>query len=260
MKINTKLKLFDITLKYGDKEIQPNGKVGVKVELKDDPIKEPKVVHFGENAEVLDATASEDGSVVSFETDGFSVYAIVGTSTTVQYLTADGKTLNVSVTFDPREELPAGAKLEVSEVTYEDDPGAYAQRNERLAEALSEQYGNVAITDVRYLNISVVLPDKADEEYEPVYPVEVKISYTEPIDTTNPGEYEDYNDGSTKVDPDIGNHIVGVHYTEDGAEFLETVDESTNTGVSETVTKTDSLRIRMGSRSTILPISMNIKS
>ena len=87
---------------------------------------------------------------------------------------------------------------------------------------------------------SPVVWRNAKKEYEPVYPVKVKVDYTETMDTTNPGEYKDYNDGSTKVTPDIGNHIVGVHYTEDGAEFLETVDESTNTGVSETVTKTDS--------------------
>ncbi len=171
---------------------------------------------------------------------------IVGTETiSTQFITADGKTLSVTATFDARELLPKDAVLEVSEVTYEDDPDAYAKRNERLAEALFEKYGNVAITDARYLDISVMVPDEsvggdAKKEYEPVYPVKVKVDYTETMDTTNPGEYKDYNDGSTKVTPDIGNHIVGVHYTEDGAEFLETVDESTNTGVSETVTKTDS--------------------
>ena len=197
-----------------------------------------------EDALVYGGKTYVDGMQVT--TDKLPVYGIVGTETiSTQFITADGKTLSVTATFDARELLPKDAVLEVSEVTYEDDPDVYAKRNERLAEALFKKYGNVAITDARYLDISVMVPDEsvggdAKKEYEPVYPVKVKVDYTETMDTTNPGEYKDYNDGSTKVTPDIGNHIVGVHYTEDGAEFLETVDESTNTGVSETVTKTDS--------------------
>ena len=127
-----------------------------------------------------------------------------------------------------------------------DDPEAYAKRNARLADVLFEQYGNVAITDVRYLNISVMVPDTAGgdgnqawKEYEPAYPTEVKVSYTTPMDTTNPGEYEDYNDKSIKVVPDIGNHMVGVHYTENGSELLNTNDEDTGAGISETVMHTD---------------------
>ena len=55
--------------------------------------------------------------------------------------------------------LRKGAKLEVSEVTYEEDPEAYAKRNERLAEALFEEYGNVAITDV---GVAVTTMKKSD--------------------------------------------------------------------------------------------------
>jgi hypothetical protein len=86
----------------------------------------------------------------------------VGTETiSTQFITADGKTLSVTATFDARELLPKDAVLEVSEVTYEDDPDAYAKRNERLGEALFEKYGHVAITDVRYLDISVMVPDES---------------------------------------------------------------------------------------------------
>ena len=250
-------KFYDIAFVYEGVEIEPSGNVNVRIEYKQaveiEKTTTVDTIHFDKNdeekAEVIDSDTEgteKEVEAVQFESDRFSVYGIVGTETiSTQFITADGKTLSVTATFDAREMLPKDAVLEVSEVTYEDDPDAYAKRNERLAEALFEKYGNVAITDARYLDISVMVPDEsvggdAKKEYEPVYPVKVKVDYTETMDTTNPGEYKDYNDGSTKVTPDIGNHIVGVHYTEDGAEFLETVDESTNTGVSETVTKTDS--------------------
>ena len=250
-------KFYDIAFVYEGVEIEPSGNVNVRIEYKQaveiEKTTTVDTIHFDKNdeekAEVIDSDTEgteKEVEAVQFESDRFSVYGIVGTETiSTQFITADGKTLSVTATFDARELLPKDAVLEVSEVTYEDDPDAYAKRNERLAEALFEKYGNVAITDARYLDISVMVPDEsvggdAKKEYEPVYPVKVKVDYTETMDTTNPGEYKDYNDGSTKVTPDIGNHIVGVHYTEDGAEFLETVDESTNTGVSETVTKTDS--------------------
>ena len=250
-------RFYDIAFVYEGVEIEPSGNVNVRIEYKNalEVQKDDNVdaIHFDKNndekAEVIDSDtqgSAKEVEAVEFKSDQFSVFGIVGTETiSTQFITADGKTLSVTATFDARELLPKDAVLEVSEVTYEDDPDAYAKRNERLAEALFEKYGNVAITDARYLDISVMVPDEsvggdAKKEYEPVYPVKVKVDYTETMDTTNPGEYKDYNDGSTKVTPDIGNHIVGVHYTEDGAEFLETVDESTNTGVSETVTKTDS--------------------
>ena len=255
------VKAVDITFRNAKgEEIEPL--LPVRVTMTSDTIKESEnvvIVHLDDEdedknevikqkeekeLEQLEIEPAEDQVV--FDAEKFSKYVIVGTETiTTQFITADGKTLSVTASFDAREVLPKDAVLEVSEVTYEEDPDAYAKRNERLAGVLFEEYGNVAITDVRYLDISVMVPDEsagegAKKEYEPVYPVKVKINYTEAMDTTNPGEYKDYNDGSTKVTPDIGNHIVGVHYTEDGAEFLKTVDENTNTGVSETVTKTDS--------------------
>ncbi len=70
-----KAKLFDITIKNDSEEIQPNGTVKVDVKLKDEAFEKAAVVHFGEETEVLYAEVEED--VVSFETTGFSIYAIV---------------------------------------------------------------------------------------------------------------------------------------------------------------------------------------
>ena len=73
----TYAKLLDISIVYEDQEIQPNGKVGVEIQLKDsEDISNPQVVHFGQETEVLDVAKTENG--VAFATTGFSVYAVIG--------------------------------------------------------------------------------------------------------------------------------------------------------------------------------------
>ena len=70
-------RLFDIRIVSDGLEVQPaeGSVVSVRVELADSDSSELSVVHFGEEPEILD-NASENGSV-TFETQGFSVYAIV---------------------------------------------------------------------------------------------------------------------------------------------------------------------------------------
>ena len=73
----TYAKLLDISIVYEGQEIQPNGKVGVEIQLKDgEDISNPQVVHFGQKTEVLDVAKTGNG--VAFETSGFSIYAVVG--------------------------------------------------------------------------------------------------------------------------------------------------------------------------------------
>ena len=73
------MKLLDITIVGKDgTEYQPNSNVAVTVELlekKADATEAMRVVHFGNEPEELDA--SVDGSIVSFETDGFSMFSLV---------------------------------------------------------------------------------------------------------------------------------------------------------------------------------------
>lgn len=59
------------------KEYQPaeGSSVDVKIRMQNTPENELSVIHFGEEPEILDSTVS--GDAVSFETTGFSVYAIV---------------------------------------------------------------------------------------------------------------------------------------------------------------------------------------
>ena len=75
----TYIRLFDIKL-YGTesgKYYQPNSPVTLSIRLADrEEIEEPvvRVIHFGENVEQLKSTV--DGNVVTFTTNGFSVYTL----------------------------------------------------------------------------------------------------------------------------------------------------------------------------------------
>ena len=89
------VKLLDISIVHDGSKIQPEGGVDVSIQVKDadldDNREDISVVHFGDRTEVIDASVSSDNNKVSFETDGFSIYAI--TSTPVTNL--DGKTLAI---------------------------------------------------------------------------------------------------------------------------------------------------------------------
>ena len=84
------MKLLDITIVGKDgTEYQPNSNVAVTVELlekKADATEAMRVVHFGNEPEELDA--SVDGSIVSFETDGFSMFSLVDVTLFGQVLKA----------------------------------------------------------------------------------------------------------------------------------------------------------------------------
>ena len=104
------LKLLDISIvdQNGDKVLL-DAPVSVKIRLLDreemEGAAETKVVHFGEETEVLENDT--DGDTVSFDTEGFSVYAVV----TIENLSElDGKTFGIintlAVTSSPTRPSP----------------------------------------------------------------------------------------------------------------------------------------------------------
>lgn len=71
-------RFFDISIMDGNREIQPDGAVTVKVTLEDAvEADEVKAVHFGDEVTVLDVV--EDAGTLSFQAESFSVYGIVYT-------------------------------------------------------------------------------------------------------------------------------------------------------------------------------------
>ncbi len=71
------IKLLDISIVKDGKEIQPDVPVSVSIELKDKyDASNTQVIHFEDEPVLMDADTN--GNTVSFETPGFSVYAVVG--------------------------------------------------------------------------------------------------------------------------------------------------------------------------------------
>ena len=102
------------------------------------------------------------------------VTTIVGTEQIiVDYLTADGKTYQITVTFDEKEELSADMELVVSEIP----EGSYSY-NDYLEKTAQAMWLDSAedIAEARFFDIEI---QKDGSKYEPVYPTTVNIQYQE---------------------------------------------------------------------------------
>ena len=212
-------------------EIQPD--VPVQVTLKDSTLadlSDPVVLHIADDGELSEVPQYVDGvlqpltsvsnsasfyvvndvaatQMLSFEAESFSTYVIAGqVSLSDSFLTDDGLTCTVTVTYDESAGIPEGASLQVTEVA----PGSEEeqQRRDRMGDALIQQYGSVAIADVRFLNISILVDGQPFEAL--AAPVDVKIVYSDPMQT----EPEDTG---------YENEVVVIHYKDDQTrEFLNT--------------------------------------
>ena len=113
-----------------------------------------------------------------FEAKDFSVYAVVTTIETT-YITADGETYGIKVTYGEDAGIPEGAALEVRELSEEE----YTDYRARTAEALGCQEN--AIGYLKLLDISIV---KDGEPIQPQAKVDVEIRL---LDKTQSGEKEE---------------------------------------------------------------------
>ena len=167
-------KALDISILYNGQKLQPDGSVKVEVNLLDkDKEILADVIHFGKETEVLNTETTEE--TVAFETDGFSVFAFVGTQTlATQYITASGETYEITVTYGPEAEIPQDAVLAVSET--EEGSKKYENYIDQAAQVLGEEGSPAAVSNARFFDISIL--DRHGREVEPACPVEVHISYT----------------------------------------------------------------------------------
>ncbi len=140
----------------------------------------------------------DEDNEIQFESDAFSVYVLVGTETiTAEYLTADGRTLTVTVSTHDHEAIPATAVLEVTEIGEEDE--GWNERSVRLAEVLSNAYGNVTISDLRALTINILedgTPVETDASFE------VKFGYNAVLNTEDTAEYYYDEEAGRELRPD----------------------------------------------------------
>lgn len=128
------IRFYDISLESDtqDESVEPSDKVSVKIEYENgirvSDADNIRIVHFGDKkTEVLDAkdnkveaTVDEKNKLTeaSFETDGFSEYAVAEVETIDKYvLSSDGHNYHISVTYAPDSGIPEGADLAVEEIT-----------------------------------------------------------------------------------------------------------------------------------------------
>lgn len=194
------VKAVDITFINKGVEVQPTSPVHVTINSADVAgYDSPVVVHINDNGEgELIGSAEKDQANVAFDAEKFSVYAIVGTEViTTEFLSADGNTYEVTVTYGSDAEIPEGSKLIVTE---------YAKGTDEFKEAREALTGNAVDNDngwfypelreenyvapafvgedggMSLLDISIV--DGAGNEIEPKALVSVKVVMKElPADT-----------------------------------------------------------------------------
>ena len=206
----TYARFFDITFLSGDAEVEPTGPVAVNIKY-DKAIEEVKkddvnVLHFDDKKkddpklmEIETDGKKDKVEEISFETDGFSVYGIVGTETiSAPFTSSDGKTYEVTVNYGPEAGIPAGAELIVSELNEESEE--YQKYLEQTADAVGTAAD--ALNYLKILDISIM---NGDQKVVIQAPVDVQIKL---LDKDNTEETEGEK---TKV----------VHFGEDATDVID---------------------------------------
>ncbi len=218
----SRVRLFDIKIMAGGVEIEPRGPVSVQIAYQESIVQEEgeevSTVHFEgkkETPRVLDSrtetadTSPAENDQVSFETDGFSVFAVVVTRIEKIILAGDGHNYRISVTCGANSGIPEGARLEAVEILQseeaEDGATEYDIYMEKTKEALGIESGVFGYA--RFFDIKIV--DEKGEKVEITSPVDVKI------------ELADKETG--------GEDTIQVLHFADGSESGEVVDITTET-------------------------------
>lgn len=205
-------------------------------------------------------------SQISFEADKFSVYGVIGTQViTTDFLTADGKTYTITVTYDEKAGIPAKSSLQVSELLPEED--TYTENFDQATDVLSEQKkDDVYFSSARMFDISIMSEGK---ELEPKAPVKVDIAYKTPEKISETAEVNAVHLGKEKSEilNDIEvqgseDQLQGVSFRADSFSVyaIVVIDNSEGTfefedqGYKVTITHTAAARFPAGTQMTIREI------
>ena len=154
-------------------------------ETDDENADEEPVIEYGDEAVApTEDAATGDGldveaeaaptESIAFEADSFSVYAVVVTETIeARYIAADGQNYIISVGYGPEAEIPAGAELEVKELT-----GAACEAYLAKTESLLGEKEHITLA--RYFDITILNAEGA--EVQPAAPVRVEVKLADDPD------------------------------------------------------------------------------
>lgn len=211
-------RFFDITIVADGEKIEPQAPVNVQITftgIEQTNTDDTQLLHYKDDKEVevmdqAEFSKSEEPEnetkavdTVQFETDGFSVYGIVGTEIITdpgEYIfEGDGFTVKINV---PEEaNIPSGTELVVTEVDSGTDDyiqlagQTWAEINkeyleyERITNNFTEDMGDypekvnpINISEARFFDISFIFDN---EEVEPDVPVTVEIIYDQGLQASD---------------------------------------------------------------------------
>ena len=146
--------------------------------------------------EQKEAEPTETGAA-DFSADSFSVYALIYSVIEKTVLASDGGTYRITVNYTAEAEIPQDAYLAVEEILEEDE------RYEAHVLETAEAVGSTPewLTHVRMFDIQIL--NSAGEKVEPAVPVQVHITYVDPVEINSEQP------------------IQVVHFGEEGTEVLE---------------------------------------
>ena len=205
------LRVFDLSVWADGKEIEPEGPVSVDLSMATEgdrivalhfadeaAVKEEKTQvrtrgakRAQDNVDVLDTEITDSG--IRFETDHFSLYAVLGYTLKATVEASDGNTYQITVTYGPEAGIPDGAVLDVREVSSD----AYL-----AAAASALGWGDDdEVFYTKFLDVSILYEGV---EIEPQAPVSVAIELMDVTDGAEALEVVHFADDGTasKVDAD----------------------------------------------------------
>ena len=111
--------------------------------------------------QILEARA--DGEGIKFDTTGFSVYVVVGTTIEKLVLASDGNNYRITAAYGAETGIPADADLAVSEIS--DESELYREYVAKTENALGMEEGSAEY--IRLFDISIVSRDDPGIRYQP---------------------------------------------------------------------------------------------
>ena len=171
------IRLFDISIEVDGKPIEPAAPVSVQINyheaIAQDQNTEVNTVHFEgtkETPKILDTEAEGTENTtekVSFETEGFSVFAIIGTVIEKTVLASDGHNYRVTAAYGTDTGISDGAELAVEEIT--EGSSVYGKSYEEYVayteNALGWEAGSSSYA--RVFDIKIVDKNDPEVKYQP---------------------------------------------------------------------------------------------
>lgn len=187
------VRLFDISILSGEKVIEPLAPVSVQIIYNEVMERtnnaEVKTVHFEgeeETPRMLETTTKgTETSVeeVAFDTDTFSVFAIIGTTIEKNILASDGNNYKITVTLGENAGIPVNADLRVREITSDDneDSDTTSAHGISYEEYVSYSENALEIEEgsdhyIRLFDISIVDQDDPEVKYQPAEGSDVNVT------------------------------------------------------------------------------------